>query len=264
MFKNIIFIGFTFFVLACSKDENKSNNGIEKTPKVNSGFVKTPKTIDQQFSYAYTFDLMKRMKMDSIILDEDLIIQAVHDVFKDSARIEAGERQQIVNAMQDTIRIRSLAKSEQQAKDLVNLAERISKAQIGFLEKIRLSESLNSSQSGLLYKIIKNGKGRKVQPDDIVEVNIIGTFADGTEFDNTYKSGQPLNFPVIGMFKGWTEAISMLNEGSKAKFVFPPELAFGNEGAPPKIPADAIIVFEVEVMKLNGKYDPSKIQQNKK
>ncbi len=246
----LLLIVFMFLGASCSKNENKNL----------SGLVKTPKNIDEKFSYAYVYDLLNRLKQDSMNLDEELILQAVHDAFTDSAKINPAERQAIVTAMQDTVRVRSIAKYSNQSKNLNDIAAKIVSAQNGYVEKSKNTDGYKSTKSGLLYKVLKEGTGKTATFDDIMEVNIIGTFADGTEFDNSYKAGKSLNFPANGLFKGWGEAMSLLKEGGKGKFIFTPDLAFGAQGAPPKIPGDAIVVFEVEFIKINGKYDMKKLK----
>jgi len=103
--------------------------------------------------------------------------------------------------------------------------------------------------SGLKYKIIEQGKGQKPKSGDIVEVHYKGMFLDGKEFDNSYKRGKPIKF-TLGqgqVIKGWDEGIALLNKGSKAIFIIPPSLGYGNRQVGP-IPPNSTLKFEVELV----------------
>jgi len=81
-------------------------------------------------------------------------------------------------------------------------------------------------------------------------VNYRGTLIDGTEFDSSYKRGQPVTFPLNGVIKGWTEGVQLMGVGSKFKFVVPSGLAYGPRGAGPKIGPDSVLIFEVELLSI--------------
>ncbi len=117
-----------------------------------------------------------------------------------------------------------------------------------------LSHGFEKTESGLRYKIINKGSGAKPTKGDTVAVHYKGMFADGGEFDNSYKRGNPIEFPVgtgqvIG---GWDEGIQLLQVGDKARFVIPPSLAYGSRGAGGVIPPNATLVFDVELMKVKS------------
>jgi peptidylprolyl isomerase len=114
-----------------------------------------------------------------------------------------------------------------------------------------IDEDLTTTASGLQYVIIEEGSGEAPQPGDVVEVHYTGTLADGTKFDSSYDRGKPIRFPLgLGqVIPGWDEGIALLNVGSKAKLVIPPELAYGERGAGGGlIPPNATLVFEVELI----------------
>ena len=113
-----------------------------------------------------------------------------------------------------------------------------------------IDEDLTTTASGLQYVIIEEGSGEAPQAGDIVEVHYSGTLTDGTEFDSSYERGEPIRFPLgLGqVIPGWDEGIGLLNVGSKAKLVIPPELAYGEAGAGGVIPPNATLVFEVELV----------------
>ncbi len=100
------------------------------------------------------------------------------------------------------------------------------------------------------YKVIKEGTGATPTAEDIVEVHYHGTLIDGTVFDSSVERGKTISFPLNRVIKGWTEGLQTMKEGGKSKFVIPSELAYGEAGAPPKIPGGATLVFEVELFKV--------------
>ncbi|MEM7344249.1 MAG: FKBP-type peptidyl-prolyl cis-trans isomerase [Chloroflexota bacterium] len=107
-----------------------------------------------------------------------------------------------------------------------------------------------TTASGLQYVILEEGSGDSPQPGDIVQVHYAGTLEDGTEFDNSYKRGQPIEFPLgTGrVIPGWDEGIALLKVGDKAKLVIPPDLGYGAAGAGGAIPPNATLIFEVELV----------------
>jgi len=114
-------------------------------------------------------------------------------------------------------------------------------------------KNVKTTKSGLMYEVLTEGKGPKPAATDKVTVNYKGTLIDGTEFDSSYKRGTPATFPLNGVIKGWTEGVQLMNVGSKFKFVIPPELAYGANGAGKVIGANATLVFEVELLSIEGK-----------
>lgn len=113
-----------------------------------------------------------------------------------------------------------------------------------------LSQGFDSTESGLRYKIIQKGDGKKAEKGKVVSVHYKGMFPDGGEFDNSFKRGNPIEFPVgIGqVIAGWDEGIQLLQVGDKARFVIPPQLAYGSRGAGGVIPPNTTLLFDVELL----------------
>jgi FKBP-type peptidyl-prolyl cis-trans isomerase FkpA len=143
------------------------------------------------------------------------------------------------------------------------VAEKEKEAGKAFLEKFVTSEGATKTASGLAYKVIKEGTGATPAADDIVEVHYHGTLTDGTVFDSSVERGKTISFPLNRVIKGWTEGLQTMKEGGKTKFVIPSDLAYGEAGAPPKIPGGATLVFEVELFKVTKAADANKPAKKK-
>lgn len=113
-------------------------------------------------------------------------------------------------------------------------------------------EPLLETESGLQYLLIEQGDGKKPQPGQEVKVNYHGVLMDGTTFDSSFSRGEPIAFPIgqRQVIPGWDEGIALLNEGGKAILVIPPDLGYGQRGAPPVIPPDAYLAFYVELVEV--------------
>lgn len=119
-----------------------------------------------------------------------------------------------------------------------------------FLAKNKARAGVKTTASGLQYEVITEGTGAKPTAADTVTVNYKGTLIDGTEFDNSYKRGQPISFAVSGVIRGWTEALQLMSEGSKYKLYIPHQLGYGTNDVG-SIPAGSTLVFEVELLKVS-------------
>jgi FKBP-type peptidyl-prolyl cis-trans isomerase len=119
-----------------------------------------------------------------------------------------------------------------------------------FLEKNGKKEGVKTTASGLQYEVIKEGTGPKPTDSSTVSVNYHGTLLDGTVFDSSVDRGTPAQFPLNRVIKGWTEGIQLMSVGSKYKFWIPSDLAYGDNGAGGQIKPGALLVFEVELLKI--------------
>jgi FKBP-type peptidyl-prolyl cis-trans isomerase FkpA len=120
----------------------------------------------------------------------------------------------------------------------------------GFLDQASKEKGAMKSPSGLVYLSLKEGSGESPAATDRVKVNYKGTLTDGTEFDSSYKRGEPAEFPLNAVIKCWTEGLQKMKPGGKAKLVCPSDIAYGDMGRPPTIPGGATLVFEVELLEV--------------
>jgi FKBP-type peptidyl-prolyl cis-trans isomerase len=116
-----------------------------------------------------------------------------------------------------------------------------------FLEDNKKKPGVKTTASGLQYKVEKEGTGVQPKATDMVTVNYRGTLIDGTEFDSSYKRGQPATFPVNGVIKGWTEALQLMKQGAKYQLFIPATLAYGERAMGPDIGPNSTLIFEVEL-----------------
>lgn len=119
-----------------------------------------------------------------------------------------------------------------------------------FLEENKKKDSVITTASGLEYKVIKMGTGPKPSATDKVKTHYHGTLIDGTVFDSSVQRGEPVEFPVNGVIKGWTEALQLMPVGSKFRLFIPYDLAYGERAAGPQIPAYSALVFDVELLEI--------------
>ncbi len=109
------------------------------------------------------------------------------------------------------------------------------------------------TKTGLVYLAMKEGTGASPKATDKVKVHYKGTFPDGREFDSSYKRNEPTEFPLNGVIPCWTEGVQLMKTGGKAKLTCPAAIAYGQRGAGGVIPPNATLVFEIELLAINGK-----------
>jgi len=155
--------------------------------------------------------------------------------------LDQTERQQAMAALQEELRSRFA--DERAAQGEKNRAEGDT-----FLEENRSREGVVTLPSGLQYSILREGDGPRPAMTDQVSVHYVGTFLDGTEFDNSYTAGNPVIFAVNRVIAGWTETLQLMRVGAKWRLWIPPELAYGEAGQGTRIGPNATLVFEVELL----------------
>jgi FKBP-type peptidyl-prolyl cis-trans isomerase FkpA len=119
-----------------------------------------------------------------------------------------------------------------------------------FLKENATKPGVSTTASGLQFKVLKEGTGKSPKATDVVVVNYRGTLINGKEFDSSYKSGKPIEFPLNRVIPGWTEGVQLMKEGAKYEFFIPPSLAYGSRGAGGVIGPNETLIFEVELLKV--------------
>lgn len=204
------------------------------------------KTQKEKFSYAIGVNAAKNMQRQGLDLDLEVLIKALRDVYLgDKLEMSDDEVRTMLNALQN-----ELIEKQAQATKLV--AEKNKKEGDAFLTENKTKEGVVALDSGLQYKILKAGDGKKPTDEDTVEVNYKGTLIDGTEFDSSYKRGQPATFAVKAIIPGWREALKLMLVGSKWQLFIPSELAYGARGAGQTIGPNATLIFEVELLSIKA------------
>ena len=120
-----------------------------------------------------------------------------------------------------------------------------------FLEENKDKDGVTTLESGLQYKVLEEGAGKQPSATDSVTVHYRGSLIDGREFDSSYSRGQPATFPVNGVIAGWVEALQLMKEGDKWQLFIPSDLAYGQRGSGPDIGPDEVLVFDIELLKVN-------------
>lgn len=196
----------------------------------------------QKLSYALGLDLGSYFKSLGEDLDLEILHQGVTDAYQGAKPLlteeEAADIQQKFVQKQQEERLKQtmemLSKNKQAAED--------------FMKENGAREGVVTTASGLQYKMLSEGDGPKPKAEDTVKVHYKGTLLDGSEFDNSYSRGEPAVFPLNQVIPGWTEALQLMNTGSKAQIFLPPDLAYGDRGAPPVIEPGSMLIFEVELL----------------
>jgi len=201
----------------------------------------------KKFSYAMGMDVGQSIKGLGAEIDPAALNAAIGDVLSGTAlKLEAAESTKI---KQDFFRKKQEAQmAERKAAGADNKAKGEA-----FLAENAKKEGVTVTASGLQYEVLTQGNGKKPAATDTVKVHYQGTLIDGTEFDSSYKRGQPISFPLNGVIKGWTEGVALMPVGSKYKFYIPSDLAYGERGAGAKIGPDSTLIFTVELLAIENK-----------
>ena len=216
----------------------------------------------QKFSYALGMNIATglgaNLKKQGVEVDWSLLAQGI----KDSAaggktRLTEEESKAVLNEVQNGVRKEQQEKTKQ-------LGEKNKADGATFLAANKVKDGVKTLPSGMQYKVITEGTGPKPTAADTVVCNYRGTLIDGTEFDSSYKRGEPATFPVGGVIKGWTEALQLMPVGSKWQLFIPSDLGYAEHGAGAEIGPNATLIFEVELISIKPKEEDKAKDQDKK
>jgi len=210
------------------------------------------KTAKQKRSYAIGADIGKKvggqLKSQNVELDPAMVARGMRDAISGAKSAMTDEE---IRATLTELRTQLQQKQAAVAKEAGAKNKQEGDA---FLAANKGKEGVITLPSGLQYRILKAGDGKKPQATDTVQCNYRGTLIDGTEFDSSAKhGGAPATFPVNGVIKGWTEALQLMPVGSKWQLVIPADLAYGDRGAGGSIGPGSTLVFEVELVSIQEK-----------
>lgn len=215
------------------------------TSPVLAGDKQELKTKKDKVSYAIGMDMGNNLKRNELEIDPDILARAIKDILSGGKPLMTDQE-----AKETLMVLQKDLQAKQQEKNKA-LGEKNKKEGGAFLAQNKKKEGVKTLPSGLQYKVITEGKGKPPKASDTVTVNYAGKLIDGTEFDSSYKRGQPATFPVGGVIKGWTEALQLMKEGSKWQIVIPSDLAYGEQGRP-GIPPNSVLIFEVELISIKA------------
>jgi len=201
-------------------------------------------TDDQKFSYGIGISIERGMKQDGVVIDEPAFAEGLKDG-------QAGAKSQLDEAeVQRIVTAKNKEMMEKRQKQMEEAGAKSKTESDAFLAANKSKPGVQTTASGLQYKVIKPGNGKKPAATSVVTVNYRGTLVDGTQFDASNPSS-PAVFPLNRVIPGWTEGIQLMNEGSTYEFYIPSNLAYGLEGAGGgRIPGNAALIFNVDLLKV--------------
>ena len=228
--KFLSLVTIALLVVSCNK------NGVSKKPL---------KTELDSVSYAIGMDVAKNVKKSFDEFDNDLFIQGfVNASDSTDIMIDEVKAQQLVRAYFQKKQQADMAKRQMEAKENKEAGDK-------FLAENKTKEGVKTTESGLQYIVLKEGTGEKPTTASKVKVHYHGTLIDGTVFDSSVDRGEPSEFGVTQVIKGWTEGLQLMPVGSKYKFFIPSELAYGANPRPGGvIKANAALIFDVELLEI--------------
>jgi len=206
--------------------------------------LKTPK---DKLSYAIGLNVGKNLHRDTIDIDPAILLRGLKDALANGKTLMTDDEvKAAMIALQTDLRKR-------QAEQAQIAGDKNKKDGEAFLAANKTKPGVVALPSGLQYKILTEGTGPIPTANDTVVCNYKGTLLDNTEFDSSYKRGQPATFPVSGVIKGWTEALQLMPVGSKWQLFIPSDLAYGARGPSQEIGPNATLVFDVELLSIQPK-----------
>jgi len=229
--KNLIgiFIILLMIAISCSNSEK-----VFETPQL-TDYMDT-------VSYSVGVDIGKSFRLQEMDINPDVMARGLSDAFSDKETALTDEETQstLIKFRQEF--------QEKQREIAQRKAQETAIAEEAYLAESASKEGVVSLPSGLQYKVITPGDGPSPLTTDKVKVHYKGSLADGTIFDSSYDRGQPTSFTVSGVIKGWTEALLLMQVGSKWELTIPSKLGYGARGSGGKIPPNSTLLFEVELL----------------
>ena len=201
-------------------------------------------TPEAKLSYAMGQDIGHRLKEMGAPIDISIFTKGVEDVLKGNPPLQSQEES--AKAVETFV---GKLKAEQARKTQASSEKNLKEGE-AFLKENGVKKGVVTTQSGLQYTILQEGTGPSPKSTDTVTVNYRGTLLDGTEFDSSYKRGQPATFEVSHIIPGWVEGLQLMKTGGKYRLFVPAKLAYGERGAGQAIGPNAALIFDVELISI--------------
>ncbi len=224
---------------ACSKQASKTAAD-DKKPTAVSPATSAYTTTDQKVSYGIGFNVGSGLAREKfVVIDQEAIKTGIADGLAGAkTRIPEAELQAAFSSVQQKAGAAAAAEGEKQQA-----------AATAFLAKNKARQGVTVTASGLQYEVLTKGNGAKPKTTDTVVVHYHGTLIDGTVFDSSVDRGEPFTTSVTGVIQGWIEALQLMSVGDKWKLYVPSNLGYGPR-ASGKIPANALLIFEVQLISI--------------
>jgi FKBP-type peptidyl-prolyl cis-trans isomerase len=236
-----------------------------KTPAAKTGTAGarapfTLKTDKDKQSYAIGLNIgtnvAKSMEKDGVVVDPGILARGIKDAMAGGKKLMTEEEAKTTLAALSTSVRKKQEELHKEQDEKMQALGAVNKGEgEAFLAANKAKDGVITLPSGLQYKILTAGTGPKPTAADSVVCNYKGALLNGTEFDSSYKRGQPMTIPVGRVIKGWTEALQLMPVGSKWQLFIPPDLAYGTSSAGPDIGPNSTLVFEVELLSIQPKVE---------
>ena len=215
-----------FFIIGCGSETKQKS-------------ISTLSTFKDSTSYALGADLGSNLKQQGVEIDYDVFMAGITDAMLDGdlVKLDQKQRRAVMASLQQNIRDKA---KEEGVTNLKKADE--------FLDKNKADNSdVRETPTGLQYRVLREGDGDSPVAEDRVKVHYAGKLIDGTEFDSSYERGDPTEFGLNQVIKGWTEGLQLMKVGAKYEFFIHPNIAYGARPRP-TIPANSVLIFEVELL----------------
>ena len=215
-----------FFIIGCGNETKQKS-------------ISTLSTFKDSTSYALGADLGSNLKQQGVEIDYDVFMAGITDAMLDGdlVKLDQKQRRAVMASLQQNIRDKA---KEEGVTNLKKADE--------FLDKNKADNSdVRETPTGLQYRVLREGDGDSPVAEDRVKVHYAGKLIDGTEFDSSYERGDPTEFGLNQVIKGWTEGLQLMKVGAKYEFFIHPNIAYGARPRP-TIPANSVLIFEVELL----------------
>jgi FKBP-type peptidyl-prolyl cis-trans isomerase FklB len=237
-----VLLAVMLLAVCANAQQTPANATQTPTPAAKTDAVLT--TDKDKMSYSIGVTIGKNLQQQQADLNAEALAKGLKDVLTGGKLLLTdAELGDAMNAFQ-----KDMIEKHQKAMDA--LADKNKKDGAAFLAANKTKPGVITLASGLQYKIVKAGNGKKPTAEDKVECNYRGTLVDGTEFDSSANHGGPATFPVSGVIPGWTEALKLMPVGSKWQLFIPSQLAYGERGAGESIGPDATLIFDIELLSI--------------